>query len=320
MTSLKDINWNQVYCFYEVARQLSMKDAAKILGVSVPTISEQIKRLEKKIDVPLFHRGVRKISLTDAGLVLFGHARDMFEVGGRILDVVSPETIGGYPCRVGVQTSQSSAVAVDFLNQFWDVFAEFGTVHTFSEVLFETLMERLNKSQFDWVIAYQSPQSDRFIGEQIACSEFVFCCAPHLFQQFRKKEDILRKIPVAKSSWDTLLNAKIDDAFRAADIVPDETIDSDHPEFITSLALRGRCVAILPRESLQSSAWSQKLVPFTLTTKIQLSSYAIWAKGTERMIPIRKLKSLLAMNGRPTSMTDPHLQIRVGNIEDNILV
>ena len=55
MKKLKDINWNQVYYFYEVARKMSMKEAAEVTGVSIPTVSEQIKRLETLLETTLFH-------------------------------------------------------------------------------------------------------------------------------------------------------------------------------------------------------------------------------------------------------------------------
>ena len=137
MKRLKDVNWNQVYCFYEVARKLSMKDASQILGVSSPTISEQIKRLEEMLGVTLFRRFPRRLELTNEGVSLFGCAKEMFEVGGRFLDTVSLDSIGGYTVRVGIQETFSASVGIDFLSQYWDLFAPFGTVNAVREVRFE---------------------------------------------------------------------------------------------------------------------------------------------------------------------------------------
>src|SRR6185312_9363840 len=103
MTSLKDVNWNQVYYFYEVAKRLSMKEAAAHLGVSLPTVSEQIKRLEERLDVQLFRREVRRLEMSPDGEKLYQCARDMFEAGYRFIDAVAPDGIGGYGVRVGLQ-------------------------------------------------------------------------------------------------------------------------------------------------------------------------------------------------------------------------
>src|SRR5687768_16411345 len=107
-TTLKDINWNQVYCFYEVARKLSMKEAGRILGVSTPTVSEQIKKLESELNVTLFKRHPRKLTLTDDGQARFACAKEVFEAGSRFLDAVADEAIGGYATRVSVQETVSS--------------------------------------------------------------------------------------------------------------------------------------------------------------------------------------------------------------------
>ncbi|SMF10564.1 LysR family transcriptional regulator [Pseudobacteriovorax antillogorgiicola] len=319
MKTLKDINWNQVYCFYEVARKLSMKEASQILGVSKPTVSEQIKKLEELLDVTLFVRYPRKIKLTNEGTSLFACAKEMFEVGGRFLDTVSPDAIGGYCVRVGILESQTASVGLDFVSQYWDIFAPFGTVTTIREVMQESLMEKLIRGHFDWGVAFRDPVSPRLECREIAKTRLVFCCSPRIYAKFKHKEDILRSIPVAKSSWDSRLNEVIDDAFRKASIFPDEVIESDHPQFIINLAQRGRCVAIFPSETIDTASWGKELKVFELEQPVEMTLYALWPKGNERRVSIRKLIELLDMNKRPEQMQDPDLQIKVGDVKDSML-
>ena len=319
MKTLKDINWNQVYCFYEVARKLSMKEASRILGVSIPTISEQIKKLEELIGVTLFRRFPRRLELTNEGSSLFICAKEIFEAGGRFLDTVSPESIGGYSVRVGIQESLSASVGIDFLNQYWDLFAPYGTVNNIREVFFESLIEKIIQGHFDWGISFEKPLSPRLNYKEVSAIDLVFCCSPRIFRKFKHKEDILRSIPVARSSWDTTLNEVVDDAFRQSDIFPDEFIESDYHEFLVGLAKRGRCVAIFPKESVKNASWGPSLKTFELERPIKMSLYAIWLKGNERMISIKKLVDLLAMEGKPQAMRDPDLQIKVGDVKDSML-
>jgi len=319
MKTLKDINWNQVYTFYEVARKMSMKEAANILGVSTATVSEQIKRLEKLVGLKLFHRETRRIVLTDEGASLFVCAREMFEVGGRFLDTVSPDSIGGYAVRVGIQETQSEAVAVNFVNQYWDLFAPFGTVNTFREPAIENLIEKLLQGRCDWGISTSIPKSNRLTHQTIATSNFIFCCSNRIFYKFKKKEDILSNIPFARGSWDHQLNDAVDDAFRVSNIYPDEIIESDHDQFILELAQRGRCVAILPEVALSSLSSDSELCSFALGTPISLNLYAIWPKGNQKMISIKKLIELLNLSGEPATMDDPDLQIKVSEVSDHLL-
>jgi len=58
--------------FHAVARHQGFTAAAKALKLSQPTITEQVKALEGKFGVELFHRRGRSIRLTDQGRALYG--------------------------------------------------------------------------------------------------------------------------------------------------------------------------------------------------------------------------------------------------------
>ena len=63
---------------FQVAAKLqSFKAAAKELFVTPSAISHQIKALEEQLGVALFERGVRKLTLTDAGTHYLEHVDDM---------------------------------------------------------------------------------------------------------------------------------------------------------------------------------------------------------------------------------------------------
>ena len=63
--------------FVTVAEELNMTRAAKLLHLSQPPLSEQIRRLEEELGTPLFIRGHRQLALTDAGKLLYQRAKDI---------------------------------------------------------------------------------------------------------------------------------------------------------------------------------------------------------------------------------------------------
>ena len=77
------LNYNHLYYFYVVASERSVKAAADRLGVTQPTISEQIRLLERALGVPLFDRTPSGLQLTRAGREAFEHAQTMFQAGQR---------------------------------------------------------------------------------------------------------------------------------------------------------------------------------------------------------------------------------------------
>ncbi|QRG68693.1 cidABC operon transcriptional activator CidR [Brevibacillus choshinensis] len=63
--------------FLEVARHNSFTKAAQSLYITQPTISKMVRNLEEEIGVELFERVGKRVSLTDAGWVLFSQAEVM---------------------------------------------------------------------------------------------------------------------------------------------------------------------------------------------------------------------------------------------------
>jgi DNA-binding transcriptional LysR family regulator len=298
MKKLKDINWNQVYYFYEVARKMSMKEAAEVTGVSIPTVSEQIKRLETLLETPLFHRRPRRIELTVEGETLYKHARQMFESGLRFLDVVSPTVIGGYPVRVGVQESFAGGAAQEFLLRYFDAYSNFGTMHTFRETTPDRLVDRVYNGELDWAIGLQQPSSPRLEYGKVGSAEIVFCASAEMLEKYKNRSELFQALPLARSRWDEQLNKLISDHLNSADIFAEEIVESDHFDLCLKLAEQGKCVTAVAKGFGGQALTQGNLRTFSLSGPIVLSYYAFWRQSSGRMIAIRKLVELLEKDSR----------------------
>lgn len=74
---MKNVTFRQLRTFVEVARHLSFARAAEALHLTPPAVTMQIKELETAIDLPVFDRQGRKITLTTAGEYFLVHAKRM---------------------------------------------------------------------------------------------------------------------------------------------------------------------------------------------------------------------------------------------------
>jgi len=77
-------DWNQVRAFLATAEEGSLSAGARALGLTQPTLSRQVAGLEADLGVTLFERGHRSMHLTESGLALLEHVREMGEAATRV--------------------------------------------------------------------------------------------------------------------------------------------------------------------------------------------------------------------------------------------
>jgi DNA-binding transcriptional LysR family regulator len=75
----------QLRYFVTVAEERHITRAAERLGIQQPPLSQQIRALERELDVQLFHRKPRGVELTAAGAALLVEARAVFNQIDRAL-------------------------------------------------------------------------------------------------------------------------------------------------------------------------------------------------------------------------------------------
>lgn len=92
----------QLECFCAVARTASFTKAAADLGVSQPSLSEQIAKLEQGLGAPLFERLNRRIELTPLGEAILGRAQALLEDAAALPEYFERAREGVHgPLRVG---------------------------------------------------------------------------------------------------------------------------------------------------------------------------------------------------------------------------
>jgi DNA-binding transcriptional LysR family regulator len=78
------IDWNLLNAFVLLVDAGSLNKAARISGLSQPTLSRQIQALERQLKLPLFERSARGMQLTAAGRKLVEHAMRMREAADSV--------------------------------------------------------------------------------------------------------------------------------------------------------------------------------------------------------------------------------------------
>ncbi|UUX34817.1 LysR family transcriptional regulator [Fundicoccus culcitae] len=72
------MNTKQLECFINLSETLNFSETAKNLYITQPAVSHQIKALEDELELQLFIRSKRTVTLTPAGLSLYKDMKDIF--------------------------------------------------------------------------------------------------------------------------------------------------------------------------------------------------------------------------------------------------
>lgn len=95
------LNYHHLHYFYVAAEEGSISAAARKLRLSQPTVSTQIRQLEESVGSPLLARAGRGIELTEAGKTVHRYAREIFGLGGEMMEAVRHQH-SGRPSRLVV--------------------------------------------------------------------------------------------------------------------------------------------------------------------------------------------------------------------------
>ncbi len=88
------LNYHHLMYFWVVAREGSVARACEKLHLAQPTISGQIRGLEKSLKANLFARSGRNLVLTDTGRTVYQYADEIFSLGRELQDTLRNRPTG----------------------------------------------------------------------------------------------------------------------------------------------------------------------------------------------------------------------------------
>jgi LysR family transcriptional activator of nhaA len=97
------LNYHHLLYFWTAVREGGITRACRVLHLTQPTVSGQIRQLERSLKTKLFERSGRSVVLTDTGRIVYRYADEIFALG-RELQTAVHDRPRGQPLRfvVGV--------------------------------------------------------------------------------------------------------------------------------------------------------------------------------------------------------------------------
>jgi LysR family transcriptional activator of nhaA len=88
------LNYHHLLYFWTAAREGSITKACRQLHLTQPTVSGQIRALERSLKTRLFERAGRSIALTETGRMVFRYADEIFSLGRELQDTLNSRPAG----------------------------------------------------------------------------------------------------------------------------------------------------------------------------------------------------------------------------------
>ncbi|MGN0484065.1 MAG: LysR family transcriptional regulator [Lachnospiraceae bacterium] len=166
----------------QVAESGSISEAAKKLFISQPSLTNAIKDLEKEMNIEIFHRTNKGVTITNEGDLFLGYARQVIEQANLLQE------------HFGVEKEQNPIFSVSCqhysfaVEAFVDVIRQFGGREydfTLRETQTHEIIEDVRRLKSEVGVLYVCSQNEAILEKMIRKSDLqfteLFVAKPHVF-------------------------------------------------------------------------------------------------------------------------------------------
>ena len=271
------LNYHHLFYFWTVGRAGSIARASQELGLSQPTISNQLKTLEGSLGHRLFERQGRRLVLTDVGRTALRYADDIFRTGRELQQALKGLPTGGRPrLVVGVADVIPKRVAALLLESAVEAVPRLALICRESPL--KQLLAELAVHELDVVLS-DSPASEEskvkaFNHPLIDCG-VSFLAPPQLAYLRKGFPGSLDGAPVLLPAPGTAVRRGLEAWFEAKAVRPDIAGEFDDSALLEAFGARGMGLFAAPAIIEKEVASMHGVLPIGRADEVRERFYAI---------------------------------------------
>ncbi len=236
-----------------VVRTGSVTAAAEAEYVAQPSVSKQLRALERELGVPLFHRVGRKVLPTDAAVALADCADRVFdEIAATLAAVSGPDSALGGSLRMCATETVTDNLLPPALAELR---LRYPRCHILVEMLgTDDAIERILADEFDLAVVVLPLFDSRLEVQPLLTEEILLAVGPdHRWAREGRValRDALAEPNLLLSMPGLGLRAMVDEAARDAGIELQTTFEIRSQQAILALVASGGGIALSPRMSVE---------------------------------------------------------------------
>ncbi len=270
------LNYNHLYYFHAAAVEGSVAGAAQRLGVRQPTVSEQIRALERALGTNLFERTQTGLRLTEPGRLAFLQTCRMFRVGEQMTRLV-----GQAPAyemrllRIGISGGMARTTHVDFLLPLLALGEYVPNTRTADTV---ELVRELRTGLLDLVICETEPPEDMRRGLQLEVIDRtrLIAVAPASVQPEADWNNVGLATfrPTSPYWWEVAAY------LNQHGLRPPIVTEADDALFLVRVATHMSCIAIVPESAARHALGDGSLKRIAALDSRDLAIHALYHDNT----------------------------------------
>jgi len=288
---MSNVNLNLYRIFCKVAQSKSYSEAAEKLGLSVPNISTQIANLEEQLDLKLFNRESKGVTLTENG-------RELYEIVNKSISsfdfaekmAKNKNEIAKGNVKIGCPSHFTSYFLMERIEQVKKDFPEID-ITVICEVDINKMLELLRNHEIDFAITDANIESNNIeVRELLTINNIFVSKAPLTIKDIKEIENLncilnLENTKTTKNLKETLKKYNVN---LKASMVCDAT------EVRVDAVKRNMGIAYVIKESVKNELKNKELYEVQLPINLpNIKVNLIYLKGELTRVDKKFIKEYL---------------------------
>jgi len=284
------LNFNHLYYFHVTASEGSVKAAADRLGVTQPTVSEQLRILERTLALQLFERTPAGLRLTQAGRDAYEHTTAMFLAGERLVEALGHSTAPPViALRVGVSAATSRTIAADFLMPVLTVERCRPVIRTGE---FMDLLRDLRSHELDLVVGEGEPLEAARSGMEVALIHRPVLVA--IVRPDIEPRDDWQNLSLLEYRTASVYYWEVDNFLKEKALRPVPMGELDDSFLMLEAAARGGFVAFVPRSVAREAIKAGRVKVLATLSPVTAGVHAVYHASDTLQLARTAVEALIA--------------------------
>lgn len=264
------MEWEGITEFVAVAETESFTKAAQRIAISTAQVSRQVSALEKRLQVKLFYRTTRKVSLTQEGASFYQQCRQILDALHQAqTELTSLQTKPQGHINLTAPVTFGEKVILPLINDFSLLYPEISIRADLSNQRVD-----MNDGYYDLAIRIGKLEDSTLMAKQLATRQSFVCASPdylarhgtpHTMDELKRHNCLLGSADYWRFYHkEKIINLKVDGQLRF-----------NSGQALVDAAIKGIGIVQLPEYYLSNYIETGELVPVLENVKIPNES--VWA-------------------------------------------